>query len=71
VNRFLWNDLLEIFLEKSILCHAQNANSYKNSTKSLAWKDVSVTDMKKFLAKIILMGHVKNVKLEINGAPIH
>jgi hypothetical protein len=30
--------------------------------KSLAWKVVSVIDVKKFLAVIILMGHVKKGK---------
>jgi hypothetical protein len=62
VNRFLGNDLLEILAEQSNLSHAQNTDKYKNSSKSLAWKDVSITDMKKFLAIIILMGHVKKDK---------
>lgn len=34
---------------------------------SLSMKDVSITDMKEFLAIIILMGHVKQkMKLKIN-----
>jgi hypothetical protein len=57
VNRFLGNEFLEILVEQSNLCHARNADKYKTSQK-LAWKDVSITDMKKFLAIIILMGHV-------------
>jgi hypothetical protein len=58
VNRFLGNDYREILLEHSSLYHAQSADKYKNPSKSLAWKDVSITDMGKFLAIIILMGHV-------------
>jgi hypothetical protein len=58
VNRFLGNDFFEILLEQSNSYLAQNAGQYKNSSKSLAWEDVSITDMKKFSAIIILMCHV-------------
>jgi hypothetical protein len=34
----------------------------KKTPESLAWKDVSITVLKKFLAIIILMGHVKKEK---------
>jgi hypothetical protein len=59
VNRFLGNDLLEILVEQSNLYRALNADKYKNSSKSLAWKDFTVTDTKKFLAIIVYMDHVK------------
>jgi hypothetical protein len=62
MNRFLVNDFLEILVEKSNLYNAQNSDKYKNFPKSLAWKDVSITDMKKFLTITILMGHVKKDK---------
>jgi hypothetical protein len=62
VNRFLGNDFPEILVDQSNLFHAQNADKYKNSCKSLAWKDISITDMKKFEAIIILMDHVKKEK---------
>jgi hypothetical protein len=65
VTRFLGNDFFEILVEQSNLYSAQNASKYKNSSKSLAWKDISITDMKKFPAIIILMGHVKKIKLDI------
>jgi hypothetical protein len=71
VNGFLRNDFHGILAEQSNLYHAQHADKYKNSLKPLAWEDVSITYMKKFLAIIILMGHVKKVELEIIGAPIH
>jgi hypothetical protein len=71
VNWFLANDFLEIIVEKSNLFHAQHADKYKNTTKSLAWKDINFTDMKKFLAIIILRGHVKKIILEIIGAPVN
>jgi hypothetical protein len=53
------NDFLEILVEQSNLYHAPNADKYKNSSEYLARKDISITNMKKFLAIIILMGHVK------------
>jgi hypothetical protein len=59
VNSFLGNDFLETLVEHSNLHNAKNADKYKISSKSLAWKDVSITGMKKFLAIIIFMGHVK------------
>jgi hypothetical protein len=62
VDRFLENDFLEILVEQSNLYHAQSADKYKNSSTSLAWKDVSIADVKKFLAIAILMGHVKKYK---------
>jgi hypothetical protein len=62
VNCFLGNNFLEILVEQSNFYHAQNADKNKNSSKSLAWNDVSITDMKKFLAIMILMGHVKKGK---------
>jgi hypothetical protein len=71
VNRFLGNYFLEILAEQSNLYHAQRRDKYKNSLKSLAWKDVSITDVKKFLAITIFMGHVKKIKLEIIAAPIN
>jgi hypothetical protein len=42
VNHFLANDFLEILLEESDLFHAQHADKHKNSSKSLAWIDVSI-----------------------------
>jgi hypothetical protein len=71
VNRFLGKDFLEILAAQSNLSHAQNADRYKNSSKSLAWKDISITDVKKFLAVNILKDQVKNIKHEITGAPIN
>jgi hypothetical protein len=61
VNHFLGNDFHEILVQQSDLYHAQNSDKYKNS-KSLAWKDVTITVMKKFLAIIIFMGHAKKDK---------
>jgi hypothetical protein len=62
VNRFLGNNFLEILVEQSSLYNAQIADKYKNFSKCLAWKDVSITDMKMVLAIIILMDHVKKDK---------
>jgi hypothetical protein len=56
VNRFIGNDFLEILVELSNLHHAQNADKYINCSKSLAWKDAIVTNMKKCLAMIIYTG---------------
>jgi major membrane immunogen (membrane-anchored lipoprotein) len=60
VNRFLENDFLEILVEQSNIYHSQY--KYKNSSKSLASEDVSITGVKKFLPVIIFMGHVKKGK---------
>jgi hypothetical protein len=65
VNCFLENDFLETVSEKLNLFRAQHAGKYKKCTKSLAWKyaHINLTDIKKFLAIIIMMGHVKKDKI--------
>jgi predicted transcriptional regulator len=41
------------------LCYFQNEGKYYSSSKGLKWVDVSVAEMKKFFALIILMGQEK------------
>jgi hypothetical protein len=62
VIRFNEYIFLEILVEESNLYHAQNAGKYRTSSKFLAWKDNSITDMKQLLAIIILMGSIKKYK---------
>jgi hypothetical protein len=42
VNHILGNGFLETRVEQSNLYHAQNADKYKNSSKFIAWKNVSI-----------------------------
>ncbi|XP_066585579.1 piggyBac transposable element-derived protein 4-like [Prorops nasuta] len=59
VNLFIGSDLIEHFVRESNRYHYQIVEKYKITSKTKKWKDVTVTEMKKFLGLIILMGQVK------------
>ncbi|XP_050452133.1 piggyBac transposable element-derived protein 5-like [Cataglyphis hispanica] len=58
VQLFLGNDLFELFVTETNRYHSQVVNRYKEY-KTLKWVDVTVTEMKKFLGLIILMGQTR------------
>ncbi|XP_025160017.1 piggyBac transposable element-derived protein 5-like [Harpegnathos saltator] len=58
VQLFLGNDLFELFVTETNRYHSQVVNRYKEY-KTLRWVDVTVTEMKKFLGLIILMGQIR------------
>ncbi|GBN15228.1 PiggyBac transposable element-derived protein 4 [Araneus ventricosus] len=59
VNLFIGSDLIEHFVRESNRYHYQIVEKYRITSKTKKWKDVMVTEMKKFLGLIILMGQVK------------
>ncbi|KAF8789731.1 PiggyBac transposable element-derived protein like [Argiope bruennichi] len=59
VNLFIGSDLIEHFVRESNRYHYQIVEKYRITSKTKKWKDVTVTEMKKFLGLIILMGQVK------------
>ncbi|XP_020298085.1 piggyBac transposable element-derived protein 4-like [Pseudomyrmex gracilis] len=59
VNLFIGSDLIEHFVRESNRYHYQIVEKYRIVSKTKKWKDVTVTEMKKFLGLIILMGQVK------------
>lgn len=58
VQLFLGNDLFELFVTETNRYHSQVVNRYKEY-KTLRWVNVTVTEMKKFLDSIILMGQTR------------
>ncbi|XP_020295056.1 uncharacterized protein LOC109860406 [Pseudomyrmex gracilis] len=56
VNLFIGSDLIEHFVRESNRYHYQIVEKYRIVSKTKKWKDVTVTEMKKFLGLIILMG---------------
>ncbi|CAK9809258.1 PiggyBac transposable element-derived protein 4 [Anthophora quadrimaculata] len=58
VQLFLGNDLFKLFVTETNRYRSQVVNRYKEY-KTLRWVDVTVTEMKKFLGLIILMGQTR------------
>ncbi|XP_035220096.1 uncharacterized protein LOC118193166, partial [Stegodyphus dumicola] len=56
VNLFIVSDLIEHFVRQSNRYHYQIVGKYRITSKTKKWKDVTVTEMNKFLGLIILMG---------------
>ncbi|KFM63035.1 hypothetical protein X975_02646, partial [Stegodyphus mimosarum] len=59
VNLFIGSDLIEHFVRESYRHHYQIVEKYRITSKTKKWKDITVTEMKKFLDLIILMVQVK------------
>ncbi|XP_026469574.1 piggyBac transposable element-derived protein 4-like [Ctenocephalides felis] len=59
VQLFLGNDLFDYMAEESNRYHSQNIDRFKDSAKSLKWKDVSAVELKKMLGLLLLMGRVR------------
>ncbi|KAI4474422.1 hypothetical protein M0804_014867 [Polistes exclamans] len=59
VKLFIGSDLIEHFVRESNRYHYQIVEKYRITSKTKKWKDVTVTEMKKFLGLIVLMVQVK------------
>lgn len=59
VKLFFGEDLFEMMCKETNLYHMQNESKYKHSKKTRKWTNVTVKEMKVFLAIIILMGKVR------------
>lgn len=56
---FIGDDLFEYMAQETNRYHAQNIHKFKVSAKTLKWRDVSVSDMKKMMGLLLLMGKVR------------
>ena len=59
VKLFIADDLFSFFTEESNKYRSQNADKFRDSKKSVKWKDISVLEMKKFIGLILMMGKVQ------------
>jgi hypothetical protein len=64
VSTVIGDDLIQLSAEQSNLCHRQNVDKWKISPKSLKWTDITKSEMKIFLALILLMGQVRKDKVQ-------
>ena len=71
MNLFIGSDLIEHFVRESNRYHYQILEKYRITLKMKKWKDVAVTEMKKFLGLVILMGQVKKDLLYHIGLQTH
>ncbi|XP_053960478.1 piggyBac transposable element-derived protein 4-like [Anastrepha ludens] len=58
-NLFIGDDLFTYFVEESNRYYYQNINKFTIPKKSVKWKDITISEMKKFLGLIIFMGQVR------------
>jgi hypothetical protein len=61
---FYGGGFFELLCKETDQYYYQNQEKYASRSKKLKWVDVSVTEMKKFPAIIILMGQVKEEELK-------
>lgn len=59
VQLFIGNDLFDYMAEETNRYHSQNVDRFKDSGKSVKWKDVSTVELKKMLGPLLLMGKVR------------
>nr|XP_022905219.1 piggyBac transposable element-derived protein 4-like [Onthophagus taurus] len=59
VNLFIGMDFFEHLVKESNRYHYQMIQKYKIPSRAKKWTDITVTEMKKFLGLIVLMGQVK------------
>lgn len=59
---FIGDDLFTYFGEESNRYHQQKINNFKIPKKSVKWKDITISEMKKFLRLIIFMEQVRKDK---------
>ena len=59
VNLFIGSDLNEHFVKESNRYHYQIVEKYRITSKAKKWKDVTMTEIKKFWGLIILMEQVQ------------
>ena len=59
VELFIGDDLFQMMVEETNRYHAQNIHKFKQSKKSLKWRDVNIIELKKMLGLILIMGHVR------------
>jgi hypothetical protein len=61
---FFGESLFEMLCKETNLYYFQNQEKYDSSSKALKFVDVSIAEIKKFFAIIILKGQVRNNKLK-------
>ncbi|XP_022910660.2 piggyBac transposable element-derived protein 4-like [Onthophagus taurus] len=59
VNLFIGMDFFEYLVKESNRYHYQTIQKYKIPSRAKKWTDITVTETKKFLGLIVLMGQVK------------
>jgi len=59
VQLFIGNDLFEYMANETNRYHLQNVDKFKESAKSVKWKDVSAVEVKQMLGLLLLMGKVR------------
>jgi len=59
VQLFIENDLFDYMAEETNRYHSQNVDKFKDSAKSVKWKDVSAVEIKQMLGLLLLMGKVR------------
>lgn len=62
-SMFVGDDLLEFIALETNKYHAQNSRRYKTSQKTGKWFDVTVTELKKWFALVIIMGLVRKSRI--------
>lgn len=53
------DDFFTYLVTESNRYYYQNIDQFKISRKSIKWKDITISEMKKFLGLIIFMGQVR------------
>lgn len=64
VNMFIGEDLFEMLCTESNLFYNQNKDKFKNHFKCSSFKTITVPEMKKFLALLLVMSQVKRTELK-------
>ncbi|GBO18249.1 hypothetical protein AVEN_53677-1 [Araneus ventricosus] len=59
IDSFFDEEFFNLVVSQTNLYHTQMKDLYKNSAKTLQWKEVTTNDMKKFLGLLVLMGQTK------------
>ncbi|MGL5707887.1 MAG: transposase [Aeromonas sp.] len=63
VDCFIGSDILEYIVAETNKYYVQNTQKYKVAKKTKKWIDVTVSEIRKFFALIIIMGLVRKVKI--------
>jgi hypothetical protein len=64
IKPFFGDKFFEMLCKETNLYYFQNQGKYDSSSMGLKWVDVSVAEMKKFCAIIILIGQVRKDELK-------